>query len=174
MAASSSSSTPLPAPPAELKALAPFLQRANELAKADTVMSYWALYHAAQLGVAVTAKAQDKETRPFLYSLMDRLEELKATLANNDAATSDEAGSAYVENFALKVFVGADNEDRSGKADRNTARKFLAASNFFELLTIFGSLSEESSEKRTYAKWKAAEISRAIKEGRKPAPGPPG
>lgn len=66
-------------------------------------------------------------------------------LANNDAATSDEAGSAYVENFALKVFVGADNEDRSGKADRNTARKFLAASNFFELLTIFGPLSEEVS-----------------------------
>lgn len=75
----------------------------------------------------------------------------------------------------------------------------MAASNFFELLTIFGALSEEvgrgasygrvlglvadqytsnlllqSSEKRTYAKWKAAEISRAIKEGRKPAPGPPG
>lgn len=74
--AASSSSTPLPAPPSELKALAPFLQRANELAKADTVMSYWSLYHAAQLGVAATAKAQDKETRPFLYSLMDRLEEV--------------------------------------------------------------------------------------------------
>ena len=32
--------------------------------------------------------------------------------------TDDAAGKAYVENFALKVFVGADNEDRAGKATR--------------------------------------------------------
>lgn len=70
-------------------------------------------------------------------------------LSDNDAATSNEAGSAYIENFALKVFVGADNEDRAGKADRGTARKFLASANFLELLDIFGSTSEDVSYRRS-------------------------
>lgn len=39
---------------------------------------------------------------------------MKAELADNDAVNSEAAGAAYVENFALKVFMGADNEDRSG------------------------------------------------------------
>ena len=48
-----------------------------------------------------------------------------------------------MENFALKVFVGADNEDRGGKATRATAKKFIAASNFLELLKLFGELKPE-------------------------------
>lgn len=108
------------------------------------------------------------------------LAQLRSTLSTNDAATSDEAGSAYIENFALKVFLQADNEDRAGKANKATARKFLAASNFLELLSIFSggnvavSQSEDIAGKIKYAKWKAAEIGKAIKEGRKPDPGPPG
>ncbi len=61
----------------------------------------------------------------------------KAALAHEAAITDDVAGAAYVDNFALKVFVGADNEDRSGKATRATAKKFIAASNFLELLRLF-------------------------------------
>lgn len=122
---------------------------------------------------------------------------MKATLADNDAALNDEAGAAYIENFAFRVFVQADNEDRAGKASRLTAKNFLAAANFLDLLSIFGAVAEEVSgtavrrhrtsnsfwvipappqtaEKKKYAKWKASEIAKAIKEGRKPAPGPPG
>lgn len=109
----------------------------------------------------------------YLLTLMDTLEDLKAKLADNDAVTNDAASSAYVENFALKVFVGADNEDRSGKATRATAKKFLAASQFIELLKIFGNLEPEMGEKIKYAKWKAADIAKAFK-GRKPTPGPAG
>lgn len=32
--------------------------------------------------------------------------------------TDEAAGSAYVENFAMKVFLTADNEDRAGKAGK--------------------------------------------------------
>ena len=32
----------------------------------------------------------------------------------NDAVHDEPASAAYVENFALRVFAGADNEDRNG------------------------------------------------------------
>lgn len=32
--------------------------------------------------------------------------------------TDESAGSAYVENFAIKVFLQADDEDRAGKANK--------------------------------------------------------
>jgi len=39
---------------------------------------------------------------------------MKAVLGNNEAVTSEAAGAAYIENFALKVFMSADNDDRVG------------------------------------------------------------
>ncbi|SAM80467.1 uncharacterized protein UBRO_02439 [Ustilago bromivora] len=162
----------LPNPPAELKSVLPFVQRANELRTADKVIAYWCCYYVAQLGIS--SNASSSEAKMYLLTLMDTLEELKAKLTDNDAVTNDAASSAYVENFALKVFVGADNEDRSGKATRATAKKFLAASQFIELLKIFGTLEPEMGEKIKYSKWKAADIAKAFKEGRKPTPGPAG
>jgi vacuolar protein sorting-associated protein VTA1 len=80
--------------------------------------------------------------------------------------------------------------------DRATARKFLAAANFLELLSVFGDLgidvrsypiplqsnkdSRVSSnriqnrEKIKYSKWKATDIAKAFREGRTPVPGPAG
>lgn len=43
---------------------------------------------------------------------------MKAALADNEAVTSAAAGAAYVENFALRVFMNADNMDRAGKYDK--------------------------------------------------------
>lgn len=70
----------------------------------------------------------------------------------------------------------ADDEDRDGTATRSTAKKFLAAANFFELLKVFpkADQSEAIEGKIKYARWKAADIAKAFREGRKPAPGPPG
>lgn len=42
----------------------------------------------------------------------------KAANASNEAFTDDVAASAYIENFGLKLFSQADNEDRKGKATR--------------------------------------------------------
>jgi vacuolar protein sorting-associated protein VTA1 len=52
-----------------------------------------------------------------------------------------------VENFALKVFAIADNEDRAGRANRSTAKRFLAAAHFLEVLAVFPS-SEVSESVR--------------------------
>lgn len=62
---------------------------------------------------------------------------MKSSIGPNDAIDNEVASSAYLENFALKIFSVADNEDRSGHAKRTTAKKFLAAANFLEVLKIF-------------------------------------
>ncbi|GAA5823692.1 hypothetical protein JCM11251_000728 [Rhodosporidiobolus azoricus] len=160
-----------PIPP-DLKPIAPYLTRAQELASAEPVISYWCTYYALQQAMSIGS--QDPESQTYLFGLMDKLEALKAEHSNNDAFTDDAAASAYVENFGLKLFSQADNEDRHGKASRLTARKFLAAANFLELLSIFGDVGAENRDKIKYSKWKAADIAKAFREGRKPAPGPAG
>lgn len=62
---------------------------------------------------------------------------------------------------------------------RATARTFVAASQFLELLNVFGPLDAEvrrvltqTQSKVKYAKWKAAQISKAIRQGEKPPAGP--
>lgn len=79
---------------------------------------------------------------------------MKSEVGANDAIDMEAASAAYVENFALRVFTSADNEDRAGKATRcvqaetvsglvlivtgrPTAKKFLAAANFLEVLKVF-------------------------------------
>jgi vacuolar protein sorting-associated protein VTA1 len=43
---------------------------------------------------------------------------MKTNLADNEAVTDDDAGAAYIENFAMRVFNMADNEDRHEQATR--------------------------------------------------------
>jgi vacuolar protein sorting-associated protein VTA1 len=76
--------------------------------------------------------------------------------------------------FALKIFLAADNEDRSGQASKKTARLFLVASHFMETLRVFGEVGEEIEDRIRYAKWKASDIVKALNEGRQPVAGPPG
>jgi len=44
---------------------------------------------------------------------------MKADNEDNEAVTDDGAASAYIENFGLKIFATADNEDRKGKSTRS-------------------------------------------------------
>ena len=52
---------------------------------------------------------------------------------------------------------------------RKTAKTFLAASVFLELLKVFGELDGETAQKVKYAKFRATDIIKAIKEGRSPS-----
>lgn len=133
------------APPSDLKALSPFLQRAHETKTADAALSYWCNYHAAQIGIPLAGQLQPS-SKNFLFELLDTLEAQKKALASNEIVNGDEiVAKAYVESVALKVFAGADSEDRSGKASKATARRFLAAANFFEVLSNFGPLEPSVS-----------------------------
>jgi len=97
--------------------------------------SFVGAYYAAQVGISL--KAVSTPNRAFLAALLTSLENLRSSVGSSDAITVESAATAYVENFALKVFASADNEDRSGVASRKTAKKFLAASTFFDVLNVF-------------------------------------
>ena len=75
--------------------------------------------------------------RGYLSPLLTQLEKMKKEIGPNDGVDNDIVAAAYVENFALKVFVATDSEDRAGKATRGTAKKFLVAANLLELLEVF-------------------------------------
>ncbi|TFK77377.1 DUF605-domain-containing protein, partial [Pluteus cervinus] len=164
----------LPPVPPELKSTTTYLQRAEELKVQDPVVAYWCAYYAAQVGIGL--KTKDTQSRDFLFSLLTTLERLKREIGSNDAIDNETVSAAYVENFALRVFVNVDNEDRKGVATRATAKKFLAAANFLEVLRTFPKteLSDTNEERIRYAKWKAADIAKAFREGRQPTPGPLG
>ncbi|KAL0579437.1 hypothetical protein V5O48_002543 [Marasmius crinis-equi] len=165
----------LPAVPPLLKTIAPYLQRADELYQKEPIIAYWCVYYATQAGIAAKV-TKDNASRDFLSQLIGTLERLKVEIGPNDAVDLEAASAAYVENFALKVFVAADNEDRRGESTRSTAKKFLAAANFLEVLRTFpqAEISESIEDKVRYAKWKAADIAKAFREGRQPTPGPAG
>ncbi|KXS18642.1 DUF605-domain-containing protein [Gonapodya prolifera JEL478] len=150
-----------------------FIQRAEELRNHEPIIAYYCEFYAARKAMEVRPTTiAPQEFQIFLVALLDHLEKEKTRLSTSDAITNQDAGKAYVENFALKVFSSADNEDRAGKAGKNTARKFFAAKLFLETLNIWGELEDEIQQKLSYARWKAVDIEKALKEGRKPTPGP--
>jgi vacuolar protein sorting-associated protein VTA1 len=116
----------LPPVPPSLKSIAPYLQRAEELRTQDPVIAYWCkcnylvdillylpfyflqgAYYAAQIGINL--KEHDSASRNLLSALLGALEKTKNEIGPNDVIFNDSASSAYVENFALKVFASADN-----------------------------------------------------------------
>ncbi|XP_006656017.1 protein HOMOLOG OF MAMMALIAN LYST-INTERACTING PROTEIN 5 [Oryza brachyantha] len=150
------------------KGLLPYLQRADELQKHEPLVAYYCRLYAMEKGMRIPQKERTKTTNSLLISLMNQLEKDKKSL------TLGSEDHLHVEGFALNVFAKADKQDRAGRADINTAKTFYAASIFFEILNQFGELQPDLEQKQKYAIWKAAEIRKALKEGRRPEAGPPG
>ncbi|KAH7300888.1 hypothetical protein KP509_23G002200 [Ceratopteris richardii] len=150
------------------KILLPYLQRADELQKHEPLVAYYCRLYAMERGLKIPVKERTKTTNAILVSLMNQLEKDKKTVQ----LSPDD--NLHVEGFALSVFAKADKQDRAGRADLNTAKTFYAASIFIEVLHQFGPLQPDIEQKQKYAVWKAADIRKALKEGRKPVPGPPG
>ncbi|KAH6786340.1 hypothetical protein C2S52_005892 [Perilla frutescens var. hirtella] len=152
------------------KLLLPYLQRADELQKHEPLVAYYCRLYAMERGLRIPQSDRTKTTNALLVSLMKQLEKDKKSL------TLGPDDHLHVEGFALNVFSKADKQDRAGRADINTAKTFYAASIFFEILNQFGELQPDLQleQKQKYAAWKAADIRKALKEGKKPIPGPPG
>jgi vacuolar protein sorting-associated protein VTA1 len=90
-------------------------------------------------------------TNDFLIALMNKLEGDKGQLA---APPTKAAGQNAVLATATGIFAKADEEDRAGFADKNTARTFYMAACFFDVLLQFGELEEEVSLSRILGKGK--------------------
>ncbi|KAJ2497684.1 hypothetical protein GGH96_004923 [Coemansia sp. RSA 1972] len=154
--------------PDELKHIQPFIQRGQEIARADPVVSYFCKYYAAQLSIA--KQGTSPSTQAYLLSLLDTLETEKAQLQGADGMSDDTTACAHCTQFALRIFAKADTEDREGKATKATARNFIVSSQFMQVVAAFGEMDEGVKEKMRYAKWRAAEILKAMREGREVVP----
>uniref|UniRef100_A0A8C7ECS6 Vacuolar protein sorting-associated protein VTA1 homolog n=1 Tax=Nothoprocta perdicaria TaxID=30464 RepID=A0A8C7ECS6_NOTPE len=162
----------LPPLPPQFKSIQHHLRTAQELDKREPVVAYYCRLYAMQTGMKIDSKTP--ECRKFLSKLMDQLEAMKKQFGDNEAITQEIVGSAHVENYALKMFLYADNEDRAGQFHKNMIKSFYTASLLIDVLTVFGELSEENVQHRKYARWKAAYIHNCLKNGETPQPGPIG
>ena len=126
--------------------------------------------YALQSGLRLSTKTSEETN--FLLKLMDWLETTKKAFHENEAVTNDVAAQAHLENWALKLFLYADKNDRASNFGKNVIQSFFTAGLLYDVLTIFGELSEEAVQNRKYAKWKAAYIHNCLKNNQTPVPGP--
>ncbi|KAK7963430.1 hypothetical protein PG988_010404 [Apiospora saccharicola] len=156
--------------PAPLKkaGITPFVVRATQLEKAKPVIAYWCEYWVVNQILAKQLHSTDDDCLQFTMALMDKLEQTKAEQAGNDAILDDVAGKAYVEQFAQETLERALRPLNANKVTQQTAVTFEAAATFFHLVNIWGPADAETEQKIKYAKWNAARILRAIKEGKDP------
>ena len=184
-----------------LKALLPYLQRAEEMGKHDARVAYYCRMYALELGLAIPCRTPDADA--LLAAIMKQLEDSKPTagLADDDGcapaartrvpsrrnAFARESSlllllphslrsRLYMEGFALRIFGKADALDRGGRRDAGTAKALYASVLFLDVLRQFhppsGDLPDELAGKQRYAAWRAAQIRGALKDGR-PVPEPP-
>ncbi len=163
--------------PIELKKITQYIRRAEELDKDTTpqtrLVAYYCRQHAVQTGIP---NATTPATRECLSIILNDLEKEKKAMSN---FTKEEAYTICRE-FAFKVFDKADAVDRAGKSNKSTAKSFYAAASFLDVLNYFHKDQEgeeksdeviEEEKKSFYAKWKATDILKAIREGREVQPG---
>ncbi|XP_076381139.1 vesicle trafficking 1 isoform X2 [Megalopta genalis] len=160
----------LPDVPPPLRSIEQYLKIAASHDQRDNVISYWCRLYALQTGLKLSTKTLDDNN--FLLKLMDWLETTKKELRGNEAISNDIAAQAHIENWTLKLFLYADKKDREGDFSRSTIQSFFTAGLLYDILTVFGELSEEAAQNRKYAKWKATYIHNCLKNGETPVPGP--
>lgn len=64
--------------------------------------------------MAMKIDKKSEDAMKVLLSLMDWLEKQKTAMADNESITNEMAAQAYLENYALKLFLWADGQDRAG------------------------------------------------------------
>eukprot|EP00818_Percolomonas_sp_WS_P010100 CAMPEP_0117456666 /NCGR_PEP_ID=MMETSP0759-20121206/11994_1 /TAXON_ID=63605 /ORGANISM="Percolomonas cosmopolitus, Strain WS" /LENGTH=329 /DNA_ID=CAMNT_0005250011 /DNA_START=82 /DNA_END=1072 /DNA_ORIENTATION=- len=127
--------------PDGLQTLKPFIQRANE----ET--------HEIELLHII-------EQTNYVLNLMDELEQEKEELK-----PAPEEGRAIMELFALKMFGKAEQALENGRCDKILAKIFYTSSILMEACKQFGDLAEDVQKKQKYARWRAAQITKAVNSG---------
>lgn len=82
----------------------------------DVVVAYWARLYALQTGLKLSSK-QPEETALFL-ALMGWLESTKKQNHENESITNEVVAQAYLENYALRLFSHADQQDRASNFNK--------------------------------------------------------
>ncbi|CAF4775927.1 unnamed protein product [Pieris macdunnoughi] len=157
----------IPECPPSLKSIQYYLKTASEHDSRDPVVAYWCRLHSLQVGLKLTTKKTPDETK-ILMTIMDWLEEAKKINKDNDAISNEVVAQAHLENYALKLFLFADKQDRERNYGKNVVKSFFLAGMIYDVLTTFGELTDEAAQNMKYAKWRAAHIHSCLKNGEMP------
>ncbi|KAJ9132079.1 Vacuolar protein sorting-associated protein vts1 [Pleurostoma richardsiae] len=142
--------------------------RGAQLQNIKPIMAYWCEYWVVNQILAKGLHNTDPAILEYTTMLMDKLEQTKGDYANDPAVADDAAAQAYVEQFAQDTLDRAERVIKANKVTATTATTFDAALTFFNLVNIWGPPDPETQQKIKYAKWNAARIIKAIKEGQDP------
>lgn len=156
--------------PAKLKPIGHYIKTAAEHDKRDPVVAYYCRFYAVKKGIEIDSSSP--ECKKYLLGLMDFLEKQKQAAEADSPIKNEVIGQAHVENYALKVFLYADNEDRAGRFNKNVVKSFYTAGMLFDVLSVFDEVSEDIEKNKKYAKWKAAYIHKCLRNGETPIAGP--
>lgn len=153
--------------PAELKQLKRFIREAKKTEKVSPVIAYYCRLYAIQEAMKLDESKKTPTTKKWLSDQMTALEQNKVDVSREEAKLK-------ITTMAHNVFKHADEVDRAGNANKTTAAAFNSAFVFYTILKQFGDRDEQIVEAAKYCMFKTTDILKAIKEGRKPKPGPPG
>lgn len=142
--------------------------RAAQLQSVKPIVAYWCEYWVVNQILAKNLHSTDGDILNYTTMLMDRLEQIKNEYATEDAISDDATAQAYIEQFAQETLDRAERVIKANKVTQQTASTFDAALTFFNLVNIWGPADTETQQKIKYAKWNAARITKAIKEGKDP------
>lgn len=159
--------------PASVSFVKTTLLRAAELEQKDPIIAYFCKLYAVQQVLATKLHQSDDEVKQFATDLLGDIETAKESEAlmkpeSLEIITNDEVGQAYVANFGNSIFERAAKAVDERRTTKATAQTFLAAVNFLELQQIWDSSDDEVKQQIKYAKFQAARILRALKEGEDP------
>ena len=158
--------------PPELKKITQYVRRAEELIPDETrpeshLVAYYCRQYSIQIG---TPLATGPDCEVALATIVDAID------ADKDAMVKFTKEEAYTtcRSLAMEVFDKADAEDRAGETGKETATNFYVAASYLDVLKYFteedGGRGEEAAieeeKKSLYAKWRATDILKAIKDGR--------
>ncbi|KAJ4345866.1 uncharacterized protein N0V89_012001 [Didymosphaeria variabile] len=157
--------------PAQLRAaqITPFVQRAAQLEPYKPFITYWLRFYIIQKIIGAGLHTADSECTTYTANLMDQLEQTKAANPDEDALHDETAAQAYCEQFALTTFTKGEKDMTANNVTKGTADTLLAAATFLEILTIWKKDPEaEIKSKQKFAKYHAARILKAIRNGEDP------
>ncbi|KAF2442170.1 DUF605-domain-containing protein [Karstenula rhodostoma CBS 690.94] len=157
--------------PAKLRAaqITPFVQRAAQLEPYKPFVTYWLRFYIIQKIIGAGLHTADGDCTTYTANLMDQLEQTKAANPDEDALHDETAAQAYCEQFAFTTFAKGEKDMTSNAVTKSTADTLLAAATFFEMLTIWKKDPEpEIKSKQKFAKYHAARILKALRNGEDP------
>jgi vacuolar protein sorting-associated protein VTA1 len=150
----------------------PYFKYSMDLKDAVPVVAYYCKLYAVNRGLDLlrAAPGDTKEVKTFLISELQDLEVMKAKLG----ATTKDDHRYQIENFVLSVFAKIDKDERTCETvSKVNALDFKRCSDFINLLSLFGPMEAEWTEREKYCKYKAATILKCLKNGEVPPRGNP-